>query len=121
MDIKNIKPNQPIMLADGKMGLVTKVSSKDLTVGVQVPSEKSERWISLKLLRDLGGGALIQTRDAEPGTISIKTTKPPPLDIQEFKVCGQSHVDIVMGFAWEDEDEPVETYEMALIRARDGL
>lgn len=121
MNIEDIEFNQPVMLVDGKMGLVTKGSNDDLTVGVQVPNEDVKRRILSAIFDYLGGGVLIQGNDPEPNVIGINTTEPPPFDIYELKVFGHHHIEIVVSPEWEHEDEPAETYEMAQIRAREGI
>lgn len=64
-EFKDLKFNDPILLADRKMGLVIRIPrfSDNAQIGVQVPGEENIRWINI-LNINCSLGALLELSSA---------------------------------------------------------
>jgi len=58
-EIFSLSGNNPVLLEDGKMGLLIRwPGDADNLCGIQVPGEEEIRWIDCGNITDAGGGAL---------------------------------------------------------------
>jgi hypothetical protein len=65
-EFEELSFNSPILLADGQMGLVTRIPqfSCYAEIGVQVPGEEDIRWINISNINCLSNGALLELSSA---------------------------------------------------------
>lgn len=50
----------PVILRDGKMGLLLLLPGEDEKVGIQVPGEDEHRWLPISEIEERGKGALAE-------------------------------------------------------------
>ncbi len=55
----NLPVNEPILLIDGKLGLVIRWAPPD-EIGIQVPGEEDIRWLNVSDVSTAGYNALIE-------------------------------------------------------------
>lgn len=59
-DIYKLDGNNPVRLKDEKIGLLIRYPAEDNLCGIQVPGEEDIRWINLKNIIEVAGGALME-------------------------------------------------------------